>query len=152
MQETSTLVRKAVIGLCDEHPGWSHNKIARALESERPDLVDDLFTDRRSYMLNQWVNQVVARHRVDQRDRLKSGDLFAAISPDGKGRLITLGDMTGTQAVELGTRYLAAGSRLLTLGEFYVKVGDEAGRRKVKNVFTVDTLEAMYQEHSGGHR
>ncbi len=152
MQETTTLVRKAIIGMCDEHPGWSHSKIARHLETERPDLVEDLFIDRRSYMLNQWVNHVVARYRVDQRDRLKSGEIIAAISPDGEGRLLTLGDMTGTQVTQLGNRYLASGSRLTSLGEFYVNVGAEAGRRKVKNVFTEDSLEAMYQEHTGGHK
>lgn len=149
MPEISTLVRKAVIEYAADNPGMSHSEIARRLESDRPDLVDDLFLDRRSYMLNQWVNQVVATYRADQIGRLKSGEIIAALSPDGEGRLYKLGEMTGLQVADLGRRYVASGTRLVTLGNFYIRIGTEVGRKKVKNVFGEDELEAMMEEETG---
>ena len=150
MPEPSTLIRKHVMEVLAEHPGWSHSQIARDLEDTRPDLVDDLFISRRGYMLNQWVNQIVANARIDQRSRLKSGEIIAAISPDGEGRLINVGEMTGTEVVKLGERYLASGERLTTLGEFYIHIGEEAGRRKVKNVYDEEQLRDIYNDHTGG--
>ncbi len=150
MPEVSTLVRKQVIEYCDEHPGWSHSRIARELETDRPDLVDDLFISQRGYMLNQWVNRIVAMHRADQRNRIKSGELLAQWSTDEGGRLTQLREMTGTQVVELGNRYLASGSRLTALGKFYVYVGGKAGRRKVKNVFDEAELRSDYERYTGG--
>ena len=149
MPEISTLVRKAVLGYAEDNPGWSHTRIARELESDRPDLVDDLFIDRRSYMLNQWVNQVVATYRSDQLGRIKSGEIIVALSPDNEGRLYKLGDMTGLQVVALGQRYVAAGIRLSKLGDFYITIGEAAGRKKIKSVFDEATLEAMYEEATG---
>lgn len=149
MPEISTLVRKAVLEYAADNPGLSHTEIARRLEADRPDLVDDLFIDRRSYMLNQWVNHVVATYRADQMGRLKSREIMAAWSPDSKGRLTTLGEMTGTEVVALGQRYLASGSRLVQLGEFYITVGERVGRKKVKSVFGEDELEAMMEEATG---
>ncbi len=150
MPEVSTLVRKYVLEYCDDHPGWSHSRIARELDAARPDLVDGLFTDRRDYILNQWVNRIVAEYRVDQRSRLKAGEIIAAISPDGKGRLYQLRDMSGIQVVELGNRYVTAGSRLTALGKFYIHVGQEAGRKKIKTVFTEPQLRTLYDEFIGG--
>jgi hypothetical protein len=149
MPEVSSLVRKAVIEYAADNPGMSHSEIARRLEKDRPDLVDDLFADRRGYMLNQWVNQVVATFRADQLGKLKYGEIIAALSPDGEGYLTTLGEMTGLQAVDLGRRYVASGTRLVKLGDFYIRVGEEAGRRKVKNVFDEAQLEAMMEEATG---
>ena len=150
MPEPSTLIRKHVMEVLTDHPGWSHSKIARELEDTRPDLVDGLFASRRSYMLNQWVNRIVSDFRIDQRDRLKSGEIIAALSPDGKGRLYNIGEMTGLEVVKLGERYLASGERLTTLGEFYINIGEEAGRRKVKSVFTETRLRDIYNDHTGG--
>lgn len=146
MPEISTLVRRAVLGYAEDNPGWSHSRIARELDS---DLVDELFIARRDYILNQWVNQIVATYRADQRSKLKSGEIIAALSPDGEGQLTTLGEMTGIQAEALGQRYITSGSRLVQLGEFYIRVGVEAGRRKVKNVFDESELEAMMEEATG---
>ena len=150
MPEVSTLVRKQIIEYCSEHPGWSHSRIARELETDRPDLVDDLFISQRGYMLNQWVNRIVAMHRADQRNKLKSGEIIAAYHPDDGGRLYTVGEMTGTQVVELGNKYLVSGSHLTALGEFYIHIGGEAGRKKVKTVFPEAELRSIYERYTGG--
>lgn len=150
MPEASTLIRKHVIAYCDEHPEWSHSQIARELDATWPDLVEDLLTSRRDYILNQWVNRIVSEFRIDQRDRLKSGEILAAISPDGAGILYRLADMSGVKVVELGNRYLAAGARLTKLGEFYVHIGGEAGRKKIKSVFDESELRTIYERFTGG--
>ena len=151
MSEPSTLIRKQIIEYCDDNPGWSHSRIARVLESERPDLVDDLFNAQRSYMLNQWVNREVARHRAGIRSKVRSGELIAMMSPDREGKLYKLGEMTGTQALVVGRGYVSQGARLTSIGKFYIKVGEEAGRRKVRNVFNNDALRALYDDYAGGH-
>ena len=150
MPEASTLIRKHVIAMCGEHPEWSHSRIARELDAIWPDLVEDLFVSRHDYMLNQWVNGIVSEYRIDQRNRLKSGEILEAISPDGAGKLYRLADMSGVKVGELGKLYMAAGSRLTKVGEFDVHIGGEAGRKKIKSVFDESELRTIYERFTGG--
>jgi len=141
----STLIRKLVLELVDAHPGWSASRISREIDATRLDLVDDLFRERRSYILRAWVTDVVGERRREVRDQLRTGEIYAALSADRTGRLVALGDMTGRQAIDVGERYKIAGNRLSTLGDIYIQVGLKAGRRRVKNVYSRDELRDLFQ-------
>lgn len=145
MAEASTVIGKLIFELVQDHPGWSATRIAREIDKSRPDLVDDLFGDRRWYILRWWVSNAVGEHRRKVRDKLKTGEIFAALSPDGKNRLVTIGEMTGSQAVVIGERYLASGERLTQLGYTYIEIGTHAGRKKIKNVYTRQELERLFR-------
>ncbi len=146
MLEPSTLIRKLVDELAEAHPGWSATKIAEHVDETDPGLVDELFLTRRSYIFRWWVVDTVGEIRRGHRDQLKTGEILAALSPDGERRIHKLGDMTGYQVVALGERYLASGERLTSLGRWYVKIGSEAGGHKLRNVFTDDQLRDRQQE------
>ena len=146
MLEPSTLIRKLVAELAEEHPGWSATKIAEHIDKAEKGLVDELFVTRRAYILRWWVTDTVGEIRRDHRDGLKSGEIFAALSPDGERRILKLGDMTGYQVVALGERYEASGERLTVLGRWYIEIGTEAGGKKIRNVFTEDQLRDKQKE------
>lgn len=146
MLEPSTLIRKLVAELAAAHPGWSATKIAEHIDETDHGLVDELFLTRRSYILRWWVNDMVGEIRRDHRDGLKTGEILAALSPDGERHIHKLGDMTGYQVVALGDRYIASGTRLVALGEWYRRIGTEAGGKKIRTVFTDEQLREKQEE------
>ena len=146
MSEPSTVIRKLITELTEEHPGWSATRIATEIDQTRPDLVDDFLISRRAYLLRWWVTDTVGEIRREHRDGLKTGEILAALSPDGERRIHKLGDMTGRQVVALGERYIASGDRLVALGNWYVTIGREAGAKKIKNVYTEDQLRTTQEE------
>lgn len=140
----TTTIGRLVTDLVEQHPGWSHTKIAREIDDNHPDLFDALFNERREYLTRYWVMEIVGRIRRDHRDKLKTGEVMAALHPDGQRQIYKLGEMTGTKVVALGERYLAAGERLTDLGHLYIRLGTTAGRRKIKTVFNNEELETMF--------
>ena len=146
MLEPSTLINKLVAELAEAHPGWSTTLIAEHIDTTDQGLVDELFLTRRAYILRWWVTDTVGTIRRDHRDGLKTGEILAALSPDGERRIHRLGDMTGYQVVALGDRYVASGTRLVALGEWYRDIGAQAGRKKIRTVFTNEQLRAKQEE------
>lgn len=146
MLEPSTLIRKLITDLAERHPGWSATTIAAEIDKTEPGLIDDLFRTRRAYIFRWWVTDTVGEVRRGHRDRLKTGEILAALSPDGERRIHKLGEMTGYQAIALGERYKASGARLVVLGEWYVEIGEIAGGKKIKNVFTDEQLREKQEE------
>jgi hypothetical protein len=144
--EPSTLIRKLITDLAEQHSGWSATRIAEHIDKTDKGLVDELFLTRRAYIFRWWVTNTVGEVRREVRDQLKTGEILAALSPDGNLRIHKLGDMTGYQVVALGERYIVSGSRLTSLGEWYVEIGEEAGGKKIKNVFTADELRTKQEE------
>ena len=146
MLEPSTLIRKLISDLAERHPGWSATRIAAAIDDTDSGLVDELFLTRRSYIFRWWVTNTVGEVRREHRDGLKTGEILAALSPDGDRRLHKLGEMRGHQVVALGERYIASGSRLVDLGNWYVEIGQTAGAKKIKTVYTEDQLRTTQEE------
>ncbi len=142
----TTTIRNSIISLVEEHPGWSHTRIAEELSDNESSLIDALLLERRQYIIRDWVANVVGEVRREHRDQLKTGEILAAMSPDGERRLYKLGEMTGYQVVALGERYIASGIRLTNLGDWYVEIGELAGAKKIKTVFTNEQLRAKQEE------
>jgi hypothetical protein len=145
-RSATTMIRNLVADLASQHPGWSHTRIAQEIEQGNPQLIDALLLERRQYIIRNWVANVVGEQRRAHRDQLKTGEILAAISPDGERRLYPLGEMTGYQVVALGERYIVSGARLTSLGEWYIEIGTEAGAKKIQNVFTDEQLRAKQEE------
>ena len=146
MIEPSGVVRKVIVEMAETHPGWSATRIAEEIDESRPDLIDELFVSRRAYLFRWWVTNTVGEVRREHRDQLKTGEIMAALSPDGERRIHKLGEMRGHQAVALGERYIASGTRLVQLGDWYVVIGRNAGGRKIKNVYTETELRETQEE------
>lgn len=146
MSEASTLIRKAILELADDHPGWSATRLAQEIDTTRPDLVDDLFVSRRGYILRGWVTDIVGEQRRETRNDSQVADILEALHPvDGDNRLMRLGEMTGTQAIQVASRYRTSGERLIFLADAYQQVGETAGRRKIKTVFSNDQLKSIFR-------
>ncbi len=145
-QAATTRIRKLILNIVETRPGWSHTRIARELEKSDSELIDALLLERRQYIIRDWVANVVGEARRNHRDQLKTGEILAAISPDGDRRLHKLGEMTGYQVVALGERYITAGARLTGLGEWYIEIGEQAGAKKIKSVFTDEQLRTKQEE------
>ena len=150
MIEPSGVVRKVIVEMAETHPGWSATRIAEEIDESRPDLIDELFVSRRAYLFRWWVTNTVGEVRREHRDQLKTGEIMAALSPDGERRIHKLGEMTGYQVVALGDRYITSGERLTDLGNIYVDIGTEAGGKKIRNVFTEAELQAKFRGVEGG--
>ena len=146
MLEPSTLIRKRITELAEQHPGWSATRIAKEIDDADGGLVDELFLTRRSYIFRWWVTNTVGEVRREHRDQLKTGEIMAALSPDGERRIHKLGEMTGYQVIALGDRYITSGERLTDLGNIYVEIGTEAGGKKIRNVFTEAELQAKFRK------
>ncbi len=142
----TTMIRRSVISLVEGHPGWSHTRIAQELADNEPGLIDALLLERRQYIIRDWVANVVGETRREHRDQLKTGEILAAVSPDGERHLHKLGEMTGYQVVALGKRYITTGARLTDLGKWYIEIGEQAGAKKIKTVFTNEQLRVKQEE------
>ena len=140
----TTTIGRLVTKLVEEQPGWSHTKIAQEIDDNHSDLIDALFIERREYLTRYWVMEIVGRIRRDHRDKLKTGEVMAALHLDGQRQIYKLGEMTGNKVVAMGERYLTAGQRLTELGHLYVQLGTTAGRRKIKTVFSNEELKTMF--------
>ena len=146
MAEASTLVVKYALEIAREHPGMSSSAIAEQIDTLYPDLVDDLFRDRRHFFLRWFItDSAIGADRRNTRDKLRSGEIMSALAPDGSMALRNFGEMTGTQHVEYGERLKSSARRLDGLGDAHIKIGKHCGRRKVKNVMTDEELLAAFR-------
>lgn len=150
MSEAQTLIRKVAKELAAEHPGWSARKISEEIDLVYPDAVDALFMEQRRDIFRWWVSdRIIGTHRRAVRQGLRDETILAAMSPDGQHRLYQIGEMTGDKVVELGRRYIDQSNRLRTLGQKYIQIGQQAGRKKIKNVFSEEQLEDILREDVG---